>query len=95
MATTKSKKVIHHRADNDLSGLGDSVVKILDADNGNCICYIGVKDENEVVHFTKPVCLEALRAVVELMNKKKFGKALNSGNIEKAQKFANKKFSID
>lgn len=95
MTATKSKKVIQHRADTELSGLGENVVKILDAENGNCICYIGLKNENEIIHFTKPVTLEAIEAIVELLNKKKFGKALNSGDIEKAQKLADKKFSID
>ena len=95
MATTKKKQVIQHRAETELSGLGSDVVKILDADNGNCICFIGMKDEDEMVHFTKPVSLEAIEAVIELLHKKKFGKALNAGNIEKAQKYANKKFAID
>ena len=68
---------------------------LVDADNGNCLCYIGIKNDEEVVHFTKPVNLETLEVVVELINKKKFGKALNAGDIDRAQKFADKKFHQD
>ncbi len=93
MTTTKSKKkVFTHKADAEISGLGQDTVKLVDADNGNCLCYIGIKNDEEVVHFTKPVTLETLEAVVELINKKKFGKALTSGDFDRAQKFADRKF---
>lgn len=95
MTSMKSRKsIIQHKADTELSGLGTDVVKILDADNGTCICFIGIQNDAEMVHFTKPVSLESIEAIVELLHKKKFGKALNDGDIEKAQKYADKKFAI-
>lgn len=96
MTVAKNKKrVLTHNAETEISGLGHDTVKLIDADNGNSLCYIGIKNDEELVHFTKPVTLETLEAVVELINKKKFGKALTAGDIDKAQKFADKKFHQD
>lgn len=96
MSTTKTKpkkQMISTNADSELSGLGRDTVKLVDADTGSCLCYIGIRNDEEFVHFTKPVTVETLEAIAELINKKKFGKALNSGDIDKAQKFADRKFN--
>ena len=92
-APKPKRQMIATRAESELSGLGRDTVKLVDAESGSCLCYIGIRNDEEVVHFTRPVNIETLEAVADLINRKKFGKALNSGDIEKAQKFADRKFN--
>lgn len=90
----KTKKhLIENKASDQVGGLGDDVVKIIDADDDKTICFIGFKNDIEQVHFAKPANIEQLEAVLELLHKKKFQRYLNHGKIEKAQAFANRKFS--
>ena len=89
---TRRKSVIEHGAKDTIHGLGDDVVRILDADDGQTICFIGFKKEQEQVHFAKPVTAEQIEAVMELLHKKKFQRYLNDGKIIKAQSYADRKF---
>ena len=77
----------------DISGFGDSVVKITDG-HGRTVCFIGRKtnEPKELVHFPSPVSVEVIASVQSLLEKRKMRKALNNGNYEKAQKFADRKW---
>ena len=95
MASTreKTKRVIEQSAKDSIHGLGDDVVRIANGDD-QTICHIGLKDEQEQVHFAKPVTLEQLEEIVELLHKKKFQRYMNDGKIIKAQSFADRKFGV-
>lgn len=86
------KRVYEVGADNVLSGLGDNVVKIVDASDGQNICFIGMLGDAEAVWFPKPVNYEQIEAVYNLLHKKKFSRALNKGDLKKAQVVANKSY---
>jgi len=78
----------------EISGFGDSVVKISDSD-GKTICYIGRTSANnkEMVHFPSPVPVDLVAGVQVLLEKRKMRKALDAGDYEKAQRYADKKWS--
>lgn len=83
---------------NEIVGFGDNVVKITDSETGRIVCFIGKKkgleeSEEEFLHFPSPVPVALVEAVSELMDKRKMKKALNKGDYEKAQRFADKKVS--
>jgi hypothetical protein len=86
------KKVYEVSADDALSGLGENVVKIIDAEDGKNICFIGVQGTSEAVWFPKPASYEQIEAVYNLLHKKKFSKALSKGNLKKAQNMADKTY---
>ena len=76
---------------NQISGFGDSVVKLSDRNTGEIICYVGVQEGEEKVFF-KPVTPDQLEAVHELLHKKKFNKHISNERFDKAQEFADRKF---
>jgi len=78
---------------NDLSGFGDNVVKLTDPHTSEVLAYIGRLEGEEKVHFSKPVSFDQLEAVFELMQKKKFTKHISKERFDKAQEFADRKFS--
>ena len=85
------KKLLEQNS-KDITGFDNEVVKITDATTGNAVCHIGLIHGIESVYFTRPMSLEDLEAIVELMNKKKMQKHLTNGNYDKAEEFANRKF---
>ena len=87
-------KVVEHAAPNQVHGLGVDVVKILDAETGESICFIGYVKEKEQVHFSKPATFAQIEAVADLLHRKKFRKHLANGKIEKAEHYADKNFQI-
>jgi hypothetical protein len=91
-APIEKKKIVEINASETISGLGEEVVKILDAESGESICYIGHQNEEHRIFFSRPIGIEEIDAVRELVHKKKFSKALVNGKIEKAQRLADKKF---
>lgn len=91
-APVKKKRVVELNASETIAGLGKEVVKILDAESGESICYIGHQNEEHRIFFSRPIGIEEIDAVRELVRKKKFSKALVKGKIKKAQKLADKKF---
>jgi hypothetical protein len=91
-APIEKKKIVEINASETISGLGEEVVKILDAESGESICYIGHQNEEHRIFFSRPIGIEEIDAVRELVRKKKFSKALVNGKIKKAQKLADKKF---
>jgi len=91
--TPRKKKVVEQDAQDTIAGLGDNVVKIVDADSGEGICYIGQKNEEHCIFFSRPIGLEEIEAVSQLIRKKKFIRAMKKGKLEKAQKLADKRFA--
>ena len=94
MATaSKKKRLVEIKDPEGISGLGSNVVRLLDAENGKNVCFIGIVENKEVVWFPNPASYEQLEAVTKLLHKKKFSKALSKGDTKRAQAFADKKFS--
>ena len=85
--------VVLHRSNQEISGLGEDVVKVIEEDTGATICFIGAVDDEIKVYFNRTMKLAEIEAVADLLHKKKFGKLLNK-NIEKAQSYADKKFHV-
>ena len=83
---------IHLPSNNEIIGFGDKVVKITDQETGEVVAYFGIQDEKEKVYFSKPISIEGLEAVHELLQKKKFNKHIANERFDKAQNFANRKF---
>jgi hypothetical protein len=54
---------------NDLSGFGENVVKLTDSQTSEVLAYIGRLNGEEKVHFSRPVNVNQLEAVFELMQK--------------------------
>lgn len=77
----------------EISGFGDNVVKISDH-TGKTICYIGrtSQEAKELVHFPNPVPVDLIAGVQTLLEKRKMRKALDKGDFDKAQKFADRKW---
>ena len=94
-----SKKSVQESpaAKTEINGFGDNVVKITDSETGRVVCFIGKQkglheeSEEELLHFPSPVPVALVEAVSELMDKRKMRKALDKGDYEKAQRFADKK----
>lgn len=78
---------------NDLSGFGDNVVKLTDSQTSEVLAYIGRLNGEEKVHFSRPVNADQLEAVFELLQKKKFNKHISNERFDKAQEFADRKFT--
>lgn len=95
MASKKSVQEIP-AGKSEINGFGDNVVKITDSETGRVVCFIGKQkglneSEEELLHFPSPVPVALVEAVSELMDKRKMKKALDKGDYEKAQRFADKK----
>lgn len=80
----------------EINGFGDNVVKIIDSETGQVVCFIGkhkelTGDTEELIHFPSPMPIALIGAVSELMEKRKMRKALDKGDYKKAQRFADKK----
>ena len=86
------KKVNEIPSNNEIAGFGDKVVKITDQETGEVVAYFGIQNEKEKVYFSKPISIEGLEAVNELLQKKKFNKHIANERFDKAQNFANRKF---
>jgi hypothetical protein len=67
-------------------------IRLFDSLNDETVCHIGKIKGEEAAYFHRPVSLEELETIVELLQKKKMRKHLSNGDIEKAQEFANRKF---
>jgi hypothetical protein len=87
--------VVAHKSNEEISGFGENVVKVVDVNTGANICFIAIVDNEEKVFFNKITNLAEIEAVADLLHKKKFNKLLNHGKIEKAQSYADKKFHLD
>lgn len=77
----------------DISGLGESVVKLYDKSNSETLCYIGFQEGERKIFFPKAVVPEQVEAVVEFLNKKKFNRHISNSAFDKAQEFADRKFN--
>lgn len=92
--TPKPKRIVETKAVDQCFGLGEETVKIIDADVDQVICFIAKKNDEDQIYFPKPASLAEIEAVVELLQRKKFNRFMNEGEIEKAQEYANRKFHI-
>jgi hypothetical protein len=90
----KAKRIVETKAVDQCFGLGEETVKIIDADVDQVICFIAKKNDEDQIYFPKPASLAEIEAVVELLQRKKFNRFMNEGEIEKAQEYANRKFHI-
>jgi hypothetical protein len=54
-APIEKKKIVEINASETISGLGEEVVKILDAESGESICYIGHQNEEHRIFFSRPI----------------------------------------
>ena len=88
---SKRKAIVEINASDIISGLGANVVKIMEKDGGQTICFIGMIGDEEMIWFPKPATFNQIEAVTALLQKKKFSRALSKGNTEKAQEIADKK----
>lgn len=93
MTQKKKKEVAESPNSRDISGFGDSVVKLTDKETGEVIAFIGVQQGEERVHIPKPITPDQLEAVSELVQRKKFTKHISNERFDKAQAFADRKFS--
>lgn len=85
----KKKSVVEQESSkNDVAGLGENPIKLVDKDSGNIIAYVG----KEQVYFNKTVSFDELESVLCFVQKKKFHKHLSNERFEEAQEFANRKF---
>lgn len=80
----------------EINGFGDNVVKITDSLTGRVVCFIGkqkgvTEDSEELLHFPSPVPVALVDAISGILEKRKMRKALEKGDYEKAQRFADKK----
>lgn len=76
-----------------VAGFGINTIKLTDRRSGETIAYIGKLNEEDKIHFTKSLSIEQALAVLELISKKKFNRYMSTERFEKAQEFANRKFS--
>ena len=74
----------------EMAGLGDNLVKFVRKDTEEVVCFVGKKEEKDVVFFSKPVDAETVVTIAEILDRKKMRKALDKGNFKKAQKIADK-----
>lgn len=74
----------------DMLGIGDDVVKFIEQETDDVICYLGKKEDKDIVFFHKPVSAETIIEISNILTKKKMRKALDKGNFKKAQKIADK-----
>ena len=74
----------------EMAGLGDNLVKFVRKDTDEVVCFVGKKEEKDVVFFSKPIDAETVVTIAEILDRKKMRKALDKGNFKKAQKIADK-----
>lgn len=90
--TQRSRKGKLIEQKGEMAGFEGPAVRLFDALNDETVCHIGIIKGEEAAYFHRPVSLEELETIVELLHKKKMRKHLSNGDIEKAQEFANRKF---
>jgi len=71
-------------------GIGDDVVKFIEQETDEVVCYLGRKEEKDVIFFHKPVLAETIVEISDILSKKKMRKALEKGDFKKAQRIADK-----
>lgn len=76
-----------------MAGFGPNVIKLTDKSTQAIVAYIGVVEGKEKIHLPSPISTDQFEAVAELIQKKKFTKHLSNENFQKAQAFADRKFS--
>jgi hypothetical protein len=89
----KKKEVSESPASRDLSGFGEAVVKLTDKETGQVVAFIGMQQGEEKVHIPNPLTPDQLEAVHDLVQRKKFNKHISNERFDKAQAFADRKFS--
>lgn len=67
----------------DLSGFGDSVVKLSDPETGEVVAFIGVQQGEQRVHFPKPISVDLVEAVNDLLQRNKFHKHISKERYDK------------
>jgi hypothetical protein len=90
---TRSKKKLVEGHSNELAGFGKETIKLIDTDNNQTVCFLGLVEGDVKVFFPKPACLEQLEAVAELIQKKKLKKFFEKSVLDKATEFAERKLS--
>lgn len=87
-----SKGIVMYKEENakNIIGMGDNVVKFIESQTDDVICYLGKKEDKDVVFFHKPVPPETIVAISQVLSKKKMRKAIEKGNYGKAQKLVDK-----
>ena len=90
--TTRKKKVVAETPTNHLTGFGENVVKLTDSTSGEILAYVGKQNGEEKVHFAKPITVDQLEDVYELLQKKKFNKHISKERFNRAQEYADRKF---
>lgn len=76
-----------------VAGFGINTIKLTDKLSGETVAYIGKLNNEDRIHFTKSLSIEQALAVLELISKKKFNRYMSTERFQKAQEFANRKFS--
>lgn len=87
-----SKKKLSISGSKEISGFGDSVIKITDQETGKPIAFIGKENTEEKIHLPQSVTLEQFQAISELIAKKKLNKFLEENEFHKAQEFVDRKW---
>lgn len=77
----------------DLAGIGTELIKLKNSKTGEVLAFIGNTNGEECISLPKPIRIDDLICISEIMQKKKFNKALDKKNIDKAEIFINKKFN--
>jgi hypothetical protein len=93
-APVKQKLLETQAGTTEINGFGDNVVKITDTMTGRVVCFIGKQgggEEEELLHFPCPVPVALVDAIGGILEKRKMRKALEQGDYEKAQRFADRK----
>lgn len=72
----------------EIAGLGENIVKFVRKDTEEVICFVGKREQRDVVFFSKPVDAETVVTIAEILDRKKMRKALDKGDYKKAQKIA-------
>ena len=87
-------KIVEQTASvSEIAGIGMELIKLKNEKSGEVLAYIGQIDKKECVSFTKPISFDDLISVAEIVQKKKFNKAIIKNEFDKAEGFINKKFN--
>lgn len=81
--------MLKEQESNEIIGIGNEVVKLIDKHSDDVICYIGKQDDKDVIFFNKPITPEIIIAISNIITKKKMRKYFINGNYKKVQKMAN------
>lgn len=77
----------------DLAGMGKELIRLKNTKTGEVLAFIGQFENKECISFPRPIKFEDVIAVAEILQKKKFNKAMNKNEFDKAEGFMNKKFN--